>query len=105
MCIYLLCWQPLTLIPSQIFRIFYYYDFATSSLNFIIGDDQAFETFGHINSFTNLAHLLFCCDHRMPAKLKGKDFRSQFMIYDTECWAVNKEHMYKLSVANMRMLR
>ncbi|KAB2606459.1 hypothetical protein D8674_006176 [Pyrus ussuriensis x Pyrus communis] len=48
------------------------------------------------------------CDHRMPLKLKGKFYRvtiSPAILYGTECWAVKHQHVHKLGVAEMRMLR
>lgn len=48
------------------------------------------------------------CDRRIPAKLKGKFYRTAIrpaMLYGTECWAIKKQHISKMSVAEMRMLR
>ena len=45
---------------------------------------------------------------RIPAKLKGKFYRTVIrptMLYGTECWATKKQHISKMSVAEMRMLR
>ncbi|KAL5575766.1 hypothetical protein UlMin_017465 [Ulmus minor] len=38
------------------------------------------------------------CDRRMPARLKGK-------CYKTICWATMRQHMHKMTVANMHMLK
>ncbi|RXH84600.1 hypothetical protein DVH24_032884 [Malus domestica] len=36
----------------------------------------------------------------------GKRPRSDYvMLYDTECWAVKHQHVHKMGVAEMRMLR
>ncbi|GMP94361.1 hypothetical protein CsSME_00043841 [Camellia sinensis var. sinensis] len=49
--------------------------------------------------------------HRIKAgwcKLKGKFYRTAIrpaMLYGTECWATKKQHVDKMSVAEMRMLR
>ncbi|KAM2015416.1 hypothetical protein COP2_047002 [Malus domestica] len=48
------------------------------------------------------------CDHRMPLKLKGKFYRTAIrpaMLYGTECWAVKHQHIHKIGVVEMRMLR
>ncbi|KAM1471536.1 hypothetical protein ACFX14_042016 [Malus domestica] len=48
------------------------------------------------------------CDRRMPLKLKGKFYRTAIrpaMLYGTECWAVKHQHIHKMGVAEMRMLR
>ncbi|CAN6726323.1 unnamed protein product [Malus baccata var. baccata] len=48
------------------------------------------------------------CDRRIPLKLKGKFYRTSIrstMMYDTECWAVKHQHVHKMGVAEMRMLR
>ena len=48
------------------------------------------------------------CDRRIPLKLKGKFYRTAVrpaMLYGAECWAVKREQMHKMSVAEMRMLR
>ncbi|KAM2387188.1 hypothetical protein ACFX1X_039558 [Malus domestica] len=48
------------------------------------------------------------CDRRMPLKLKGKFYRTTIrpaMLYGTECWAVKHQHIHKMGVAEMRMLR
>ncbi|KAM1006091.1 hypothetical protein ACFX2I_002875 [Malus domestica] len=48
------------------------------------------------------------CDRRMPLKLKGKFYRMAIrsaMLYGTECWAVKHQHVHKMGVAEMRMLR
>ena len=48
------------------------------------------------------------CDRRRPLKLKGKFYRTAIrpaMLYGTECWAVKHQHVHKMGVAEMRMLR
>ncbi|KAM1143650.1 hypothetical protein ACFX2B_032151 [Malus domestica] len=48
------------------------------------------------------------CDRRMPLKLKGKFYRTAIrpaMLYGTKCWAVKHQHVHKMGVAEMRMLR
>ncbi|KAM1280162.1 hypothetical protein ACFX15_020552 [Malus domestica] len=48
------------------------------------------------------------CDRRMPLKFKGKFYRTTIrpvMLYGTECWAVKHQHVHKMGVAEMRMLR
>ena len=48
------------------------------------------------------------CDRRRPLKLKGKFYRTAIrpaMLYGTECWAVKHQHVQKMGVAEMRMLR
>ncbi|KAM1225087.1 hypothetical protein ACFX2G_044844 [Malus domestica] len=48
------------------------------------------------------------CDRRMPLKLKGKFYRTTIrpaMLYGTECWAVKHQHVHKMGVAEMWMLR
>ncbi|KAM1798712.1 hypothetical protein ACFX12_032753 [Malus domestica] len=48
------------------------------------------------------------CDRRMPLKLKGKFYRTAIrpaMLYGIECWAVKHQHIHKMGVAEMRMLR
>ena len=48
------------------------------------------------------------CDRRIPMKLKGKFYRTAIrpaMLYGSECWAIKKQHVQKMSVAEMRMLR
>ncbi|GMP81861.1 hypothetical protein CsSME_00036427 [Camellia sinensis var. sinensis] len=48
------------------------------------------------------------CDKRIPTRLKGKFYRTAIrpaMLYGTECWATKKQHIDKMSVAEMRMLR
>ena len=48
------------------------------------------------------------CDRRRPLKLKGKFYRTAIrlaMLYDTKCWAVKHQHVHKMGVAEMRMLR
>ena len=48
------------------------------------------------------------CDRNVPQKLKGKFYRTAIMpvmLYGTECWATKRQHIQKMSVADMRMLR
>lgn len=48
------------------------------------------------------------CDKNMPNKLKGKFYRTAVrpaMLYGAECWAAKKQHVHKMEVAEMRMLR
>jgi hypothetical protein len=48
------------------------------------------------------------CDKNMPLKLKGKFYRTVVrpaMLYGSECWAPTGQHIHKMSVAEMRMLR
>jgi hypothetical protein len=48
------------------------------------------------------------CDKKVPNKLKGKFYRTAIrstMMCDTECWATKGQHIQKMSVAEMRMLR
>jgi Reverse transcriptase (RNA-dependent DNA polymerase). len=48
------------------------------------------------------------CDRRVPVKLKGKFYKTAVrpaLLYGTECWATKKQHVQKMSVAEMRMLR
>jgi hypothetical protein len=48
------------------------------------------------------------CDKKVPNKLKGKFYRTAIrstMMCDTKCWATKGQHIQKMSVAEMRMLR
>ena len=48
------------------------------------------------------------CDRKVPQKLKGKFYRTVIrpaMLYGAECWATKRQHVQKISVAEMRMLR
>ena len=48
------------------------------------------------------------CDRKVPQKLKGKFYRTAIrpaMLYGAECWATKGQHIQKISVAEMRMLR
>ena len=50
----------------------------------------------------------FLCDRGMPLRLKGKFYRTAVrpaLLYGTECWAVKHNHVHKMNVAEMRMLR
>lgn len=47
------------------------------------------------------------CDKRIPLKLKGKFNKTAIkpaMFYGAKCWKENKQHVCKMSVAEMRML-
>ena len=44
----------------------------------------------------------------MPLSLKEKFYRTAIrptLLYGTECWANKKQHIHKISVVEMRMLR
>jgi hypothetical protein len=48
------------------------------------------------------------CDKKVPRKLKGKFYRTAIrpaMLYGAECWATKVQHIQKMNVAEMRMLR
>lgn len=48
------------------------------------------------------------CNRRIPTKLKGKFCRTAVrlvMFYGSECWATKKQHVNKMRVAEMRMVR
>ncbi len=48
------------------------------------------------------------CDKKVPLKLKGKFYKTAIrpaMLYGAECWATKIQHIQKMSVAEMRMLR
>ena len=48
------------------------------------------------------------CDNKVPQKLKGKFYRTAIrpaLLYGAECWPTKGQHIQKLSVAEMRMLR
>ena len=48
------------------------------------------------------------CDRRMPVEVNGKFYRIVIrptMLYGSECWATKKQHICKMKVAEMRMLR
>jgi hypothetical protein len=48
------------------------------------------------------------CDKKVPNKLKYKFYRTAIrpaMMYGAECWATKEQHIQKMSVAKMRMLR
>ena len=44
------------------------------------------------------------CDCRMPIKLKGKFYKiaiEPIMFHDTECWAIKRPSIHKMSVVEM----
>ena len=41
----------------------------------------------------------------MSLSLKGKFYRIAIRLYGTKCWANKKQHIQKISVAEMRMLK
>jgi hypothetical protein len=48
------------------------------------------------------------CDKKVSNKLRGKFYRTAIrpaMMYDAECWATKGQHVQKMSVAEMQMLR
>jgi len=48
------------------------------------------------------------CDRNIPLWLKGKFYRTDIrpaLLYDTEYWAIKRDHAQKMSVAEMHMLR
>ncbi|KAL4188350.1 hypothetical protein AMTRI_Chr08g159640 [Amborella trichopoda] len=48
------------------------------------------------------------CDRRIPMRLKGKFYGTTVkptLLYKAECWADKKQYTYRMSVAEMRMLR
>jgi hypothetical protein len=48
------------------------------------------------------------CDKNVPNKLKDKFYRTTIklaMLYGTKCWATKGQHIKKMSVTEMRMLR
>jgi hypothetical protein len=48
------------------------------------------------------------CDKKVPNKLKNKFYRTTIrpaMMYGAEYWATKGQHVQKMSVAEMRMLR
>ena len=47
------------------------------------------------------------CDQRMPTKLKEKSYKTVIrpsMTYGAECWPIKKQNIYKMVVAEMRMM-
>ena len=47
-------------------------------------------------------------DRRIPIKLNSKLYKTTLrlaMLYDIERWVVKKEHIHKMSIAKIRMLR
>lgn len=48
------------------------------------------------------------CDRKIPLSLKGHLYKTAIrpvIMYGSECWATNKQHMNKLHSTEMRMLR
>ena len=48
------------------------------------------------------------CDRRISLRLKEKFYKMIIrltMLYGTECWAVKKQYVSKMNIAEMRMLR
>ena len=48
------------------------------------------------------------CDRRIPLRLKEKFYKTVIrpaMLYGIECWAVKKQYVSKMNVAEIRMLR
>lgn len=48
------------------------------------------------------------CDQHILTRLKEKFYRTMIrliMTYRAECWPIRKQHMHKVSLAKMRMLR
>ena len=48
------------------------------------------------------------CDCKIPIKFQRKFYKTVIrptMLYGTKCWAVKKQHIHKLSAAEMRKLR
>ena len=48
------------------------------------------------------------CDLRMPIRLKGDFYRIVIrpaITYGARCWPIKKQHMHKMDVAGVRMLR
>ncbi|XP_028118391.1 uncharacterized protein LOC114315957 [Camellia sinensis] len=48
------------------------------------------------------------CDNRVSTKLKGKFYRTTIrpvILYGTKCWATKKQHVYKMNVVEMMMLK
>ena len=46
------------------------------------------------------------CDCKIPIKLNGKFYKIAIwptMLYGTKCWAVKKQHIYKIRVAEIRV--
>ena len=47
-------------------------------------------------------------NYRIPTNLKGEFYNiviESFMLYDIECQTIKKQHVYKMSVTEMRILR
>ena len=47
-------------------------------------------------------------DRRIPIKLNSKLYKTTLrlaMLYDIEHWVVKKQHIHKMSIAKIRMLR
>ncbi|KAE8703022.1 CYP749A22 protein [Hibiscus syriacus] len=48
------------------------------------------------------------CDKKVPLKLKGKFYKMAIksaLLYESECWAIKKDHVRRMEVADMRMFR
>ena len=48
------------------------------------------------------------CDCSIPIKLKENFHKTAIrlaMLYGTKCWTIKKQHVHKISVVEMRMLR
>ena len=48
------------------------------------------------------------CEQHMPTRLKEKIYKTAIrptMTYGAECWPIKKQHMHKMDVAKMRMMR
>lgn len=48
------------------------------------------------------------CNRRIPIKLKEKSYESIIwpaVLFGTECWSIKKQHVYKMNVVYMRMLK
>ena len=53
-----------------------------------------------------ISEILYDC--RIPIKLNAKLYKTTLrlaMLYDVECWAVKKQHIHKMSIVKIRMLR
>ena len=45
------------------------------------------------------------CDRRILIKIRIKFYKAAIRLYVTECWAIKKKPIHKISVAEMRMLK